>query len=175
MADGRIDKAAGDRNRGWCAPPMAEEADFGSWSPNPAAPAPCFRATSRQDAADDDTTMDSDDEATDLTSGVLPDPTGPASDPPKRRAAAIRTAKGLINYNLDWTGVECAADPCLAAVKLLHIARQSVDTSRWWTMRCPQNAVSLVGRAGALSPGKTYKLMRALVSTLSTNSASCGC
>ena len=26
----------------------------------------------------------------------------------------------------------------------------------------PQNAVSLVGRAGALSPGKTYKLMRAL-------------
>ena len=29
-------------------------------------------------------------------------------------------------------------------------------------MRWPQNAVSLVGRAGALSPGKTYKLMRAL-------------
>ena len=26
----------------------------------------------------------------------------------------------------------------------------------------PHNAVSLVGRAGALSPGKTYKLMRAL-------------
>ena len=29
-------------------------------------------------------------------------------------------------------------------------------------MRWPQNAVRLVGRAGALSPGKTYKLMRAL-------------
>ena len=29
-------------------------------------------------------------------------------------------------------------------------------------MRWPQNAVSLVGRAGTLSPGKTYKLMRAL-------------
>jgi len=29
-------------------------------------------------------------------------------------------------------------------------------------MRWPQNAVSPVGRAGALSPGKTYKLMRAL-------------
>ena len=29
-------------------------------------------------------------------------------------------------------------------------------------MRWPQNAVSLVGHAGALSPGKTYKLMRAL-------------
>ena len=29
-------------------------------------------------------------------------------------------------------------------------------------MRWPQNAVSLVGRAGALSPGKTYNLMREL-------------
>ena len=63
---------------------------------------------------------------------------------------------------MDWDGVEGAADPCLAAVELLHVAQQSVDTSRWWTMRWPQNAVSLVGRVGALSPGKTYKLMRAL-------------
>ena len=47
-------------------------------------------------------------------------------------------------------------------VKLLPVVRRSADTSRWWTMRWPQNAVSLVGRAGALSPGKTYKLMRAL-------------
>ena len=29
-------------------------------------------------------------------------------------------------------------------------------------MRWPQNAVNLVGRAGALSPGTTYKLRRAL-------------
>ena len=29
-------------------------------------------------------------------------------------------------------------------------------------MRWPQNAVSLIGRAGELSPGKTYKLMRTL-------------
>ena len=63
---------------------------------------------------------------------------------------------------MDWNGAEGAADPCLAAVELLHVARRSVDTSRWWTMRWPQNAVSLLGRAGALSPGKTYKLMRAL-------------
>ena len=41
--------------------------------------------------------------------------------------------------------------------------QRSVGASRWWTMRWPQhNAVSLVGRAGALSPGKTHKLMRAL-------------
>ena len=36
------------------------------------------------------------------------------------------------------------------------------STPRWWTMRWPQNAISLVGRAGALSPGKTYELMRTL-------------
>ena len=63
---------------------------------------------------------------------------------------------------MDWDSVEGAADPCLAAVELLYVARQSVDTSRWWTMRWPQNAVSLVDRAGALSPCITYKLMRAL-------------
>ena len=93
---------------------------------------------------------------------MVSDPTGSVSDPPTRRTAAIRTEKCLISYNLDWDGVEGAADPCLAAVELLHVARQSVGTSRWWTMRWPQNAVSRVGREGALSPGKTYKLMRAL-------------
>ena len=86
---------------------------------------------------------DSDDDVTDLTG----DPTGPASDSPKRTTAAITTAKCLIGNNVDW-------DPFLAAVELLHVARQSVGTSRWWTMRWPQNAVCLVGRAGALSPGK---------------------
>ena len=110
---------------------MVEEADSSSWSPDPAAPAPCFRATSRQTGAGDDTATDSDDEITDLASGVFSDPTGPNSDPPTRRTAAIRTAKGSINYNADWDGAEGSADPCLAAVELLHIARQSVDTSRW--------------------------------------------
>ena len=75
----------------------------------------------------------------------------------------IRTAKGLVSYDVDWDCAEGSADPFLAAVKLLHVARQSVDTSRWWTMRWPQNAVSLIGRAGKMSPGtKPYKLMRAL-------------
>ena len=175
MTDGRINTAAGDQSRGWCAPPMVEEADSGSWPPDPTAPAPCFRATSRQAGADDDTATDFDDEDTDLTSGVFSGPTGPTSDPPTRRTAAIRTAKGSIDYNVDWNGVEGAANPCLAAVELLHITCQSVDTSRWWTMRWPQHAVSLVGRADALRPGKTSRLMRALVSTLPTISTSCGC
>ena len=89
------------------------------------------------------------------------DPAEPP-DSPTRTTATITTAKRQVEYHVDWDGVESAVDPCLAAVKLLHVARRSVDTSRWWTMRWPQNAVSLVGRAGELSPGKTYKLMRVL-------------
>ena len=131
MTDGRIDTAAGDHSRVWCAPPMAEEADSGSWSPDPTAPAPCFRPTSCQTGADGDAATDSDDEVTDVASGVFSDPAGSVLDPPTRRTAAIRTGKCLISYNVDWDGVEgCAADPCLAAVGLLHVARQSVGTSR---------------------------------------------
>ena len=80
-----------------------------------------------------------------LTSGVFSDPAGSVSDPPTRRTAAIRTAKYLISYNTDWDGDEGAVGPCLAAVELLHVARQSVGSSRWWTMPWPQNAVRLVG------------------------------
>ena len=120
--DGRIHTAAGDQSRGWCAPPMAEEVDSGSWLPDPTAPTPCFGPTSPQTGDDNDPATDSDDEITDLTSDVSSDPIDPISDPPARRTAATRTAKGLINCNVDWNGVENAADPCLAAVRLLHIA-----------------------------------------------------
>jgi hypothetical protein len=44
MTDGRIDMAEGDQSRGWCAPLMAEEADSGSWSPDPTAPGALLRA-----------------------------------------------------------------------------------------------------------------------------------
>ena len=51
--DCRIHTAAGDQSRGWFVPPMAEEADSGSWSPDTAAPAPCFSPTSRRTGAND--------------------------------------------------------------------------------------------------------------------------
>ena len=117
----------------------------------------CFGSSTRQPGAGGGAETDSDGDEIDLTG----DPTEPP-DSPTRTTATITTAKCPIDYNLDWGGVESAADPCLAALKLLHVARRLVDTSRWWTMRWPQTAVSLIGRAGALSPGKTYKLMRAL-------------
>ena len=136
---------------------MVEEADSGSWSPDPVAPVPCFSPATSRPGAGGGAETDSDGDEIDLTV----DPTEPPGSP-TRTTAAIATAKCPIDHNADWDGVEGAADPWLAAVKLLHVARRSVDTSRWWTMRWPQNAVSLVGRAGALSPGNTYKLMRAL-------------
>ena len=46
MTDGRIHTAADDHSRGWRAPPMVDEADSGSWSPDPTAPASCFDPTS---------------------------------------------------------------------------------------------------------------------------------
>ena len=52
--------------------------------------------------------------------------------------------------------------PTIAAANLLHLARQRTDTSRWWSMRWPSGAVSLVGRSLNLDTGKTYKLMRRL-------------
>ena len=157
VTDGRIHTAAGDQSRGWCAPPMIEEPGTGSWIPDPAAPPPCFRRTTRSTGPGGSDETDSEDDLTDLTGSLAEQP-----DASIRTTATVTTAKCMIDYDVDWDGVESSDDPCLAAVELLRIARATVDTSRWWTMRWPQNAVSLVGRAGGLSPGKTYKLMRSL-------------
>ena len=48
MTAGRIHTAAGDQSRGWVAPPMVEEADSGSWLPDPAAPPQDQRPTARR-------------------------------------------------------------------------------------------------------------------------------
>ena len=74
----------------------------------------------------------------------------------------ITTANGAFGYSNDWDGVASASDPALAAARLLHNARQMTDTSRWWTMRWPSNAVSLLGRAGNLTTGQTYDLLKKL-------------
>ena len=73
---------------------------------------------------------EADDDTTDLTGDMFSDPTSdPASDPPTRKVAALQTAKGSVSYDVDWDGIEAAPGPCLAALKLLHVARQIVDTS----------------------------------------------
>ena len=140
-----------------CAADGVEEAESDSWFPDPAASPPCFGSSACRSGAGGDGETDSDGDEVDLVGGLTEPPDSPTST-----TATITTVERPVDYHVDWDGVESASDPCLAAVKLLQVARQSVDTSRWWTMRWPQNAVSLVGRAGGLSPGKTYKLMRAL-------------
>ena len=44
----------------------------------------------------------------------------------------------------------------------VHSARQTVDTSRWWTLRWPNNAISLLGTACGLNTESTYKLLRVM-------------
>ena len=74
----------------------------------------------------------------------------------------VTTAIGEETYERDWDVFERAGLPQLAAAKLLLAARIMADASRWWTMRWPQNAVSLLSRACSLDTGKTAKLFRKL-------------
>ena len=74
----------------------------------------------------------------------------------------IATANGTFSYTEDWNHIELPRRPTLAAANLLNHARQRTDISRWWFMRWPSDAVSLVGRSLNLDTGKTYKLMRQL-------------
>ena len=123
MTAGRI-HTEGDQSRGWRAPPMVEEADSGSWSPGPVAPLPCFSPTTRQSGAGGGAETDADGDEIDLTG----DPTEPP-DPPTRTTATITTSKCPIDYNLDWDGVEGAADLCLAAV-ICCMSRAGRSTTR---------------------------------------------
>ena len=59
----------------------------------------------------------------------------------------VRTATGDADYNVDWNGIGSSDDPTLATLRLLHSARQMVDTSRWWTLRWPNSSISLLGTA----------------------------
>ena len=37
-------------------------------------------------------------------------------------------------YDVDWDDIDGAQSPTVAAERMLHTARQMVDTSRWWLM-----------------------------------------
>ena len=76
-----------------------------------------------------------DDDVTDLTDGAT-DATIAAVESDAAAERKVRTATGDAAYNVDWDGIGSSDDPTLAALRLLHSARQMVDTSRWWTFRC---------------------------------------
>ena len=106
--------------------------------------------------------MDSDDDdVTDLTDGAA----GVIAAAAKSDAAAekkVRTATGDAEYNADWNGIDSSNDPTLATLRLLHSARLMVGTSRWWTLRWPNIAISLLGTACGLSTEGTFKQLRVL-------------
>jgi len=60
--------------------------------------------------------------------------------------------------------IDSSDDPTLAMLRLLHSARQMVDTSRWWwwTLHWPNSAISLLGTACGLNTEGTFKLLRKL-------------
>ena len=74
----------------------------------------------------------------------------------------MQTANGDAEYNVDWNGIDSSDDPTLATLRLLHSVRQMVGTSRWWTLRWPNSAISLLGTACGLSTEGTFKLLRKL-------------
>ena len=86
----------------------------------------------------------------DLTDGAV-DATTDAAELDTGAQRAVQTATGDAAYNVDWNGIESSVDPTLATLRLLHSARQTVDTSRWWTLRWPNKAISLLGDRSLIS------------------------
>ena len=70
--------------------------------------------------------MDSDDdEVTDLTDRAADDTTAESDAAAERK---VRTATGDAAYNAGWNAIGSSDDPTLATLRLLHSARQMVDT-----------------------------------------------
>jgi hypothetical protein len=148
LTDGTIHTSAGDQASDWRPPTLAERDRDGGWDFVPSGVQPSF--------------------------GLRGDHSGFSSDDDSDASDAgddnhIVTANGTFSYTDDWNHIERSRCPTIAAANLLHLARQRTDTSRWWSMRWPSDAVSLVGRSLNLDTGKTYKLMLRLQGRFENN------
>ena len=141
VTDGTIHTSAGDQANDWRPPTLAERDRDGGWDVVPSGVPPSFGLR-------------------DDHSGFSSDGDSEASDAGDDKR--IATANGTFSYTEDWNHIERSRRPVIAAASLLHLARQRTDTSRWWSMRWPSDAVSLVGRSLNLDTGKTCKLVRRL-------------
>ena len=81
---------------------------------------------------------------------------------PDRQRGSTSSITQRDQYDIDWDDINDAQTPTMEAARLLHTARQMVDTSRWWLMRWPRNATALLVRAGNLDDDEASKLFRAL-------------
>ena len=125
-------------------PTLRQLGDVGSWEFDPSGVTPSF---------DSRVLRDQDTESGESDSG---------EDSARCMTNTVVTANGVFKHDKDWNGIESSTRPELAAARLLHVARQRTDTSRWWTMRWPVDAISLLSRAGSLNTAKTYELMKTL-------------
>ena len=141
-ADGFIHTAAADRSSGWKPPTMTAVNDDGGYAFADSGVQPAFDPT--------------------IYWGQETESEGSEDEGAVADAQHIVTANGTFAYDVDWNDIERAAKPMVAAARLLHLARQRTDTSRWWTMRWPSDAVLMLGRACGLNTGRKYDLMRAL-------------
>ena len=141
LTNGTIHTAEGDQASDWRPPALAERDLDVSWDFVPSGIPPSFSLR----GVHSDSGSDGDSAASDAGG-----------------AMQIVTANGTFSYTEDWNHIERSRRPTLATAHLLHHARQRTDTSRWWSMRWPSGAVSLVGRLLNLDTGKTCKLMRQL-------------
>ena len=141
--DGTIHTPETDQASGWRPPALVQRNVDGGWGFDASGVLPVFDpdrrngATARVNATEGDTDDDDD-------------------------TPVIATANGVYAYNSDWNDIEKSTRPTRAAAALMHRARQRTDTSMWWSMRWPPDAVSLLGRACDFDTGKTYELLRQL-------------
>ena len=138
LTDGTIHTSAGDQASDWRPPTLAEHDRDGGWDFVPSGVQPSFGLRGDHSGFSSDDDSDASDAGDDNQ---------------------IVTANGTFSYTEDWNHIERSRRPTIAAANLLHLARQRTDTSRWWSMRWPSDAVSLVGRSLNLDTGRTYKLM----------------
>ena len=148
---GVIHTALEDESGGWQAPTTRLVGNDGKWEFVGGIHPTFDRREHWGDDSDDDDVTDLTDVTTDAT-----------AETDAAAATKVRTAKGDAEYNADWNGIDSSDDPTLATLRLLHSARQMVDTSRWWTLRWPNSAISLLGTACGLSTEGTFKLLRRL-------------
>ena len=148
--DGNIHTAGDDQEGGWRVPSLKSVGNGGHWEFDPGGDVPTFECNAYFDG---DTDGDSDDAADEPSDGTH------AAEERSGVTAAVATAAGAVDYVVDWDGVESSPRPTRRATQLLYRARQMVDTPRWWTMRWPTNAISLVARACRLDTEGIYKLL----------------
>ena len=135
---GFIHTALEDEPNGWQAPAMRLVGNDGKWGFVGGTPPTFDRREYWEDDSDDG-------DVTDLTDGATDAIAAAESD--AAAEAKVHTATGDAAYNGGWNGIGSSDDPTLATLRLLHTARQMVGTSRWWTLRWPNSAISLLGTA----------------------------